>query len=89
MHPESEFVIPLAHGERRLAAYRLEDISAEYLEQIQPDYILEYFEDEANVDPARVTEDANWLRFLGGGQIVAQRPKIQVNLRPYRREGTP
>jgi hypothetical protein len=89
MHPDSEFVIPLANGERQLAAYTRADLPPHYLDELQPDYVLEYFEGDAFVDPARVREDLEWLRFLGQGQIINERPKIQVILRPYPPEGTP
>ncbi|WP_146370882.1 hypothetical protein [Symmachiella macrocystis] len=89
MHPDSEFVIPLAQGERQLAAYTRVDLPAQYLEELQPDYVLEYFEGEAFVDPARVREDQGWLRFLGQGKVTTEQPRIQVILRPYPSEGTP
>ncbi len=89
MHPESEFVIPLAQGKRQLAAYTRADLPPQYLDELQPDYVLEYFEGDAFVDPARVREDPEWLKFLGRGQITTKRPKIQVILRPYPTEGTP
>ncbi len=81
LHPESEFVIPLAHGERTLAAYTLANISPEYLAQIDPDYILEYFENAEMIDQDRLSEDQRWTAFLGGN-----RPSVLVNLRRYEPE---
>jgi hypothetical protein len=89
MHPDSEFVIPLANGERQLAAYTRADLPRGYLAELKPDYVLEYFEGDAFVDPARVREDTDWLRFLGQGRILTERPNIQVILRPYQPEETP
>ncbi len=89
LHPDSEFVIPLAHGQRQLAAYTRDDLDPQYLAQLKPDYVLEYFEGETYVDSARVPEDSDWLRFLGHGQIPGERPQILVVLRPYPPEGTP
>lgn len=89
LHPDSEFVIPLAYGERTLAAYTREDLDQDFLDELNPDYVLEYFENKAYIDPARVTEDANWLTFLGGGRMPSQPPAIQVVLRPHKRRETP
>jgi len=89
LHPDSEFVNPLAYGERALAAYTREDLDQDFLDELNPDYVLEYFENKSYIDPARVTEDANWLAFLSGGRMPSQPPAIQVVLRPHKRRETP
>ncbi len=60
MHPAAEHLIPRAHQARQLAAYRLADLPADVWD-CQPDYVLEYFEGSEYVDPARTTEDRDWL----------------------------
>lgn len=64
MHPQSEFEIPMAHQTRQLAAYRLEDLDADYLGAIDPDYVLEYFEGQHYVDGKRLMEDPAWVQFV-------------------------
>ncbi len=63
MHPSAEHLIPRANQARQLAAYRLDDLPADAWD-CQPDYVLEYFEGEEYVDPARTTEDRDWLDFF-------------------------
>lgn len=84
MHPDSEFVIPLAHGERPLPAYRLDDLSPDYLRQLDPDYILEYYESPAYADPERFDDDANWLSFQRARHGPAYRPDFLVVLHEVR-----
>lgn len=62
MHPAAEHLIPRANQARQLAAYRLDELPADVWE-CQPDYVLEYFEGSEYVDPARTTEDHEWLAF--------------------------
>ena len=84
MHPESEFVIPLAYGERPLAAYRLDELSPEYVSSLDPDYILEYFEHPSHFDPERLTSDENWLRFRRARYNTNDPPEFLVVLRQVR-----
>lgn len=63
MHPSAEHLIPRANQARQLAAYRLDELPADVWE-CQPDYVLEYFEGAEYVEPARTTEDRDWLAFL-------------------------
>ena len=63
MHPAAEHLIPRANQARQLAAYRLDELPADMWD-CQPDYVLEYFEGAAYVDPARTTEDPAWLAFF-------------------------
>jgi len=86
LHPDSEFVIPLAHGERQLAAYTLDDLEPGYLEKIQPDYVLEYFEGPAYTESKPLDANPNWTRFFASAR-GGQRPDFYVNLRPYQQEG--
>jgi hypothetical protein len=82
MHPKSEFVIPLAHGERPLAAYRLDELSSEYVGQLDPDYVLEYFEHPSHFDPQRLASDESWVRFYRARYGPESRPEFLVVLRP-------
>ena len=64
MHPESEHVIPLKDQERKLAAYQLDELTADDLAQMPHDYTLEYFEHPDLVDPSQVLSDAAWVDFI-------------------------
>jgi hypothetical protein len=64
VHPDSEHVIPLAHLQRRLPAYRLEDLPESDVRRLRPDYVLEYFEHPDDVDRAHVLDDPDWVAFL-------------------------
>lgn len=64
MHPESEHVIPLKNQERKLAAFRLDELSAADLERIPHDYTVEYFEHPDMVNPSDVMSDRKWVEFL-------------------------
>jgi hypothetical protein len=82
MHPESEHVIPLKDQERKLAAYRLDELSSEDLAQMPYDYTLEYFEHPDLVDRSQVLSDAAWIDFVrqreGNRSLI---PSYQVRLR--------
>lgn len=83
MHPDAEFVIPQPHQQRTLPAYRLSDLDEEYLDEINPDYVLEYFEAPGNVDPDRLLEDGAWLNFARTVRRDPQYvPPFNVILRP-------
>ena len=64
MHPDSEHVIPLKDQQRKLAAFRLEDLTAEDLVQMPHDYRLEYFEHPDLVDQTQVLSDTAWVAFV-------------------------
>lgn len=87
MHPESEHVIPLKDQERKLNAYRLEELSPHDLEQMPHDYTLEYFEHPDFVDRGRLLEDRAWIEFMRRReQNPTLVPSYVVRLRPV--EGT-
>ncbi len=82
MHPESEFVIPLENQQRAMAAYTLDEIPEETLTELQPDYILEYFEGADFVEPERRSEDAGWVNFWQQTERSQGVPPYVVVLRP-------
>lgn len=83
MHPSAEHLIPRANQARQLAAYRLDELPADVWE-CQPDYVLEYFEGSEYVDPARTTEDQEWLAFLRAYSGDSSRvPQYVVRLRRW------
>lgn len=64
MHPDSEHVIPLKDQQRKLNAFRLEDLSPDDLKQMPHDYTLEYFEHPDLVDPSKILDDKAWINFI-------------------------
>ena len=82
MHPDSEFVIPQPYNQRPLAAYRLDEISPERIEQLKPDFILEYFESAPYFAERDLEEDSNWIAYQRR-RNPAWRPDYLVALRPY------
>ena len=44
-----------------MAAYRLQDLTAERIQDLRPDYILEYFEGKDFVDGENLERDDAWL----------------------------
>ena len=83
MHPTAEHLIPRANQARQLAAYRLDELPADVWE-CEPDYVLEYFEGSEYVDPARTTEDQDWLAFLRAYSGDSSRvPQYVVRLRRW------
>lgn len=83
LHPDSEHVIAKEHQQRALACYRWEDLDPEWVAQLQPDYVLEYYEHPANVSPSRRADDRQWLRFVRAlHQDAAYIPDCEVRLRP-------
>ena len=64
LHPESEHVIPKENQQRRMAAYRLEDLTVDEIRRVKPDYVLEYFEHPDLVDRSRLLTDARWVAYL-------------------------
>lgn len=81
LHPDSEFVIPKKHQQRQLAAYRLSDLDSEYISQIAPDYILEYYEGPQYLEKERFLEDQSWLQFLQSKYGYDHQPNYNVRLR--------
>lgn len=63
-HPDSEFVVPQPGQARQLAAYRLDDLTQEDIDSIDPDYVLEYFEGPEYVDLDRLYDDQRWIAFV-------------------------
>ncbi|REJ72815.1 MAG: hypothetical protein DWQ45_22585 [Planctomycetota bacterium] len=87
-HPESEFTIPQPNLQRQLTAYRLDDLNEDYIQSINPDYILEYFEGDAYVESERLLEDEDWVAFLRAKRgDPGLTPEYVVVLRPYRERG--
>lgn len=87
MHPDAEFVIPQPDQQRPLPAYRLSDLDEAYLDEVDPDYVVEYFEGPDYVDPDRLLEDADWISFARAWQNDADYvPPYNVVLRPWRGE---
>jgi hypothetical protein len=91
VHPDAERVIPQPNQQRQLAAFRLEEIPAEELQALRPDFVLEYFEGSAYVDRERLLDDPRWIAFVrqlhrDAGYVppynVALRPFDEVQLRP-------
>ena len=64
MHPDSEHVIPLKEQQRKLNAYRLDELTDRDLEHMPHDYTLEYFEHPDMVNRALVLDDSKWLSFI-------------------------
>ena len=83
MHPDSEHVIPLKDQERKLSAYRLDDLSSDDLQQLPHDYTLEYFEHPDFVDRAQLLDDTTWISFIRRKQQSPSFvPPYVVRLRP-------
>ncbi len=81
LHPESEFVIPKAFQQRQLKAYRLADLDPDYISQIAPDYILEYYEGSDYLEKDRLEEDPRWLQYLQNRYGNDFKPTYNVRLR--------
>ena len=82
VHPDAEFVIPKPGQTRPLAAYRLEDLPEGQLEDVGPDFVLEYFEGADYVDDQRLDEDPAWNRFWRASTGTIGQPSYMVVLRP-------
>ncbi len=85
LHPESEFVIPKEFQQRQLKAYRLSELEPQYLEQIAPDYILEYYEGGDYLEKDRLWEDPRWVQFMQSQYGPDYEPTFNVRLRPYQK----
>jgi hypothetical protein len=82
MHADAEFVIPLAHQQRSLAAYPLSEVPPEAIARIGPDVTLEYFQDQGRVDRSRLTEDREWVAFWRAEHETKEVPPYLVVLKP-------
>jgi hypothetical protein len=88
-HPDSEFTVPQPDQARQLAAYRLSDLTADDIASINPDFVLEYYEGPAYVDPDRLLDDTQWITFVR--QLRDDRlyvPPYNVRLRPISELGS-
>ena len=83
LHPESEFVLPKEFQQRQLKAYRLSDLDTDYMEQISPDYILEYYEGKDYLENDRLLEDTRWLEFMRSQYGPDYQPSFNVRLKKY------
>jgi hypothetical protein len=88
VHPDSEFVIAQPYNQRQLAAYRLEDLSPEHLQRLQPDFVLEYFEGTAFTRGRDLEQDANWLKYQRSRRGPGWHPDYLVALRRVPAGGT-
>lgn len=82
-HPDSVFVIAKAHNERQLAAYRLQDLTSEQIEQLRPDYILEYFEGKQFIEGVDLRRDQGWLNYQRRKYGPDWQPSYLVSLQRY------
>ena len=89
VHPDSEFVIAQPYNQRPLAAYRLEDLSPDHIERLQPDYIVEYFEGSLFTRGRDLERDRNWLTFQRKRHGPSWRPEYLVELRRHSAGETP
>ncbi len=89
VHPDSEFVIAQAHNQRQLAAYRIEDLSPERIQQLRPDFIVEYFEGSQFTRGRDLERDANWLNHQRHRHGPSWHPEYLVSLRRFSAGGTP
>jgi hypothetical protein len=84
MHPEAEHIIPRAHQQRQLAAYRWSDVPKDRLTGASVDFLLEYFEGPEYIEPGRATEDTAWTAFIRQWQRdPSYVPPYTVVLRPW------
>ena len=88
-HPDSEFVIAQPYNQRQLAAYRLEDLSPDHVQRLQPDYIVEYLEGAHFTRGRDLERDRNWLTFQRHRHGANWRPEYLVELRRHSAGGTP
>ena len=82
-HPDSVFVIAKAHNERQLAAYRLQDLTSEQIDQLSPDYILEYFEGKQFIEGVDLKRDQGWLNYQRRKYGPDWQPSYLVSLRRH------
>lgn len=90
IHPDSEFVIPLANQQRQLAAYHYEDLDPAWIDKGQFDYILEYFEHPDTFTKDQVTNDGAWIKFVRKAyQDPNYLPTFFVQLSPQQEKSQP
>ena len=89
VHPDSAFVIAQPHQERWMPAYRLNELDPEWICQLRPNFILEYFEHPDNIDGSKKLDDRHWIQFLrrlhDDPNYV---PSYSLQLRPYKENCT-
>lgn len=85
-HPDSVFVIAKPYNQRQLASYRLQDLTAKQIQELNPDYILEYFEGKQFIEGENLSRDSNWLNFQRRRFGPNWQPSYLVSLRPYSTE---
>lgn len=88
-HPDSVFVIAKAHNERQLAAYRLQDLTSEQIEQLRPDYILEYFEGKQFIEGIDLRRDQAWLNYQRRKYGPNWQPSYLVSLQRHVKKDAP
>ena len=81
-HPDSEFVIPLAFNQRPMAAYRLNDVNANEIARLRPDFVLEYFEGASFLENEDLMQDRQWIAFQRRRHGPAWQPQFLVALQP-------
>jgi hypothetical protein len=89
MHPDAEFVIPRAHGELPLRAFRRDEITDDELAALEPDYVLEYFEGPEYVDRKRLDDDRDWITFWRRSTQSPGLPEFTVVLTPFVADAAP
>ncbi len=89
IHPEAQFVIPQPGQQRPLPAYRRGELPSADEQRVRPDYVLEYFEGAAYLDPARLGEDRAWVEFWRRRQGERGLPPYLVVLTPTGTEALP
>ncbi|MDB5342123.1 MAG: hypothetical protein JWP89_500 [Schlesneria sp.] len=88
-HPDSVFVIAKPYNQRQLASYRLQDLTADQIQELHPDYILEYFEGKQFIEGENLSLDSTWLNFQRRRFGPGWQPSYLVSLRPYSTEKAP
>jgi hypothetical protein len=90
MHPDSEHVIPKENLQRKLATYKLADLDPAFLRDLNPDYILEYFEHPEEVAQFNLADDLQWIAFTRQmHRSPSHVPSYYVRLQRVRPGGTP
>jgi hypothetical protein len=82
-HPDSVFVIAKPYNQRQLASYRLQDLTPEQIQELHPDFILEYYEGKQFIAGENLSLDSNWLNFQRRRFGPNWQPSYLVSLRPY------
>jgi hypothetical protein len=89
VHPDSAFVIAKPHQERWMPAYHLEELDPDWICQLRPDFVLEYFEHPDNFDTSKKLDDGHWIQFLRRMRDDPNYvPPYLIHLRPYQENCT-